>query len=207
MDASQEEMVDHLHQFWATIVFAVLGIHGTYLLVGLLFHVELFSFSEGFDWKCSKNKLEHHDSYAEDICFLAVFGVSDLLGRCVGDGPTPVVPIFPDKVSLVLAVTLAEIDQSCQNNIIIGFVADHLQEYVLGFYVIVMDAVVSEESDAESNSIEQDHFGLEWYYFSVGYDVGVDRFLLAVLQENLILFLRVVEVPGHEEGFALTHVL
>ena len=71
------------------------------------------------------------------------------------------IPILPDEIPLVLAVTLAEVDQSCQNNIIIGFVANHLQKDVLGFYVVVVDAVVSEEPDAQGNSIEQNHFGLE----------------------------------------------
>ena len=130
-------------------------------MIGLFFHVELFSFSEGFDRECSKNKLEHHDSNTEYICFLAVLCVSYLLGRSVGDCPASVIPILPDEIPLVLAVTLAEVDQSCQNNIIIGFVANHLQKDVLGFYVVVVDAVVSEEPDAQGNSIEQNHFGLE----------------------------------------------
>ena len=112
-------------------------------MVGLFFHVKLFSFSEGFHRKSSENKLVHHDPNAEDICFLAVLGVSDLFGRGVGNGPAPVIPILPDEIPLVLAVALAEVDQSCQNNIIIGFVADHLQKYILGFYVVVVDAVIS----------------------------------------------------------------
>ena len=92
-------------------------------MVAFLFHVELSTFSEYFGGKGSKDKFIHHDSKTEDIIFLAVLGVFDLFRWCIGDGPSSMVPIFSYQISLIFAVTLSEIYQFSEDEVMIGFVA------------------------------------------------------------------------------------
>ena len=56
----------------------------------------------------------------------------------------------------------------------------------------MVNAIISQKSNAEGDSIEKNHFSFEGNDFSVGYDVGIDGFLLAKLKQNLIL-LKLIE--------------
>ena len=46
----------------------------------------------------------------------------------------------------------------------------------------MVNAIISQKSNAEGDSIEKNHFSFEGDDFSVGYDVGIDGFLLAKLK-------------------------
>jgi hypothetical protein len=100
-------------------------------------------------------------------------------------------------------MALSEVDESEQEGAIIFIlVADNFEEHVLWLEVIVHNLVVSEETQSNGYFVHEVYLSFQRDDFLMAVQIGVDGFLRAVLQKDLVWVIPAVVVASDEQGFA-----
>lgn len=182
------KLINNLNSLRQAIILTFLRCNRVKPQIVLINGVYLLPFPRNLQRKRVKNDLPEHNPKAKDIILLRILIILRLLWRSIWNREPPPIAIGQIQMPIHRHTRLPEINQPQHKGTAnLQLIGHDLHQHVLRLQIVMDDPVVPEETQADCDLVHEEELCLEGYEVLVYGKVGVDGFLRAVLEENLIV--------------------